>query len=302
MVIDWQNAARGPASADLAKTWIILATVSVPGSRAKAAMLRAARQFFLRSFLGHVDAQAARSLLPLVAEAWISNHAPAISNEPQPAGSCVHPRQDKRRDPTTARLILNRPGVSGGGPSPPLLHVPRRVRQRRGRGRRHAWMTGSSDPIGWSAGWWLCGTGGIKMSSTIWRTTWPGTGLSVIIISWRSRSKGRSMIRGVSRAGSTSLRSTARWTTCSTAEPRWLRNASRSSRGWRRVVVVAAEHAADRRPWGCGRCWRGEQREEVAAEGAGVGNGRRIGGTTVADGGAQRPALLVEAFQRHRTS
>jgi Ser/Thr protein kinase RdoA (MazF antagonist) len=73
MVIDWQNAARGPAGADLAKTWIILATASVPGSRAKAAMLRAARQFFLRSFLGHVDVQAARSLLPLVAEAWIAN-------------------------------------------------------------------------------------------------------------------------------------------------------------------------------------------------------------------------------------
>jgi len=77
MVIDWQNAARGPAGADLAKTWIILATASVPGNTAKAAVLRAARQLFLRSFLGHVDAQAARSLLPLVAEAWMVN--PRIS-------------------------------------------------------------------------------------------------------------------------------------------------------------------------------------------------------------------------------
>jgi aminoglycoside phosphotransferase (APT) family kinase protein len=64
MVIDWQNAACGPVGADLAKTWIILATASVPGSTAKAAMLRAARQLFLRSFLGDVDAHAARSLLP----------------------------------------------------------------------------------------------------------------------------------------------------------------------------------------------------------------------------------------------
>ena len=65
MVIDWQNAARGPAGADLAKTWIILATASVPGSTAKAAMLRAARQLFLRSFLGNVDAQAARPFAPV---------------------------------------------------------------------------------------------------------------------------------------------------------------------------------------------------------------------------------------------
>jgi hypothetical protein len=34
------------------------------------------------------------------------------------------------------------------------------------------------------------------MSSTIWHRTWSGTGLSVIIISLRKRSKGRSMIRG----------------------------------------------------------------------------------------------------------
>jgi len=73
MVIDWQNAARGPVGADLAKTWIILATASVPGRQPKAAMLRAARGVFLRSFLGHVDAEAARDLLPLVAAAWTAN-------------------------------------------------------------------------------------------------------------------------------------------------------------------------------------------------------------------------------------
>jgi RIO-like serine/threonine protein kinase len=50
-VIDWQNAARGPAGADVAKTWIILATASPPGGRAKAALLGAARRIFLRSFL-----------------------------------------------------------------------------------------------------------------------------------------------------------------------------------------------------------------------------------------------------------
>jgi tRNA A-37 threonylcarbamoyl transferase component Bud32 len=73
MVIDWQNAARGPAGADLAKTWIILATAAVPGSTAKAAMLKAARRLFLSSFLANVDARAARSFLPPLAEAWIAN-------------------------------------------------------------------------------------------------------------------------------------------------------------------------------------------------------------------------------------
>jgi hypothetical protein len=88
MVIDWQNAARGSVGADLAKTWIILATASVPGSKAKAAMLRAARQLFLRSFLGNVDGQGARSFLPLVAEAWIAN-----------------PRTSDRERAATSRLL-----------------------------------------------------------------------------------------------------------------------------------------------------------------------------------------------------
>jgi len=78
VLIDWQNAARGPAGADLAKSWIILATASVPGGKAKAAVLRTARKVFLRSFLHNVDVQAARSCLPAVAEAWVAN--PRISD------------------------------------------------------------------------------------------------------------------------------------------------------------------------------------------------------------------------------
>jgi len=102
MVIDWQNAARGPAGADLAKTWIILATASVPGSRAKAAMLTAARQLFLRSFLGNVDTQAARSFLPPVAEAWKAN--PRTSDLERAATSrllraSAAPKAARHRDP-----------------------------------------------------------------------------------------------------------------------------------------------------------------------------------------------------------
>jgi hypothetical protein len=43
----------------------------------------------------------------------------------------------------------------------------------------------------------------------------------------------------------------------------------------------------------------GEQREEVAAEGAGVGNGRRIGGAAVADGGAQQVFAGLSAAVEH---
>jgi hypothetical protein len=72
MPIDWQNAARGP-SADLAKTWIILATAAVPVGKAKSVLLGTARRIFLRSFLHNVDTRAAVSLLPVVAEAWVAN-------------------------------------------------------------------------------------------------------------------------------------------------------------------------------------------------------------------------------------
>ncbi|MGA8274052.1 MAG: phosphotransferase, partial [Candidatus Sulfotelmatobacter sp.] len=79
VVIDWQNSARGPAGADLAKTWIILATAAVPGRGAKPALLRAARHHFLKSFLRHVDIRAARSSLAAVAAAWTAN--PRTSDE-----------------------------------------------------------------------------------------------------------------------------------------------------------------------------------------------------------------------------
>jgi len=43
----------------------------------------------------------------------------------------------------------------------------------------------------------------------------------------------------------------------------------------------------------------GEQREKVAAEGAGVGNGRRIGGAAVADGVAQQVFAGLPAAVEH---
>jgi aminoglycoside phosphotransferase (APT) family kinase protein len=73
IVIDWQNAAAGPAGADLAKTWIILATAVVPASGVKGMVLRGARRQFLGRFLHRVDEPAARSSLSVVAAAWVAN-------------------------------------------------------------------------------------------------------------------------------------------------------------------------------------------------------------------------------------
>lgn len=102
MVIDWQNAARGPAGADLAKTWIILATASAPGGKVKVATLRAGRHLFLRSFLGEVDSRAARSLLPAVAEAWLAN-----------------PRISDRERAATTRLLRASAARAAGPPGSP---------------------------------------------------------------------------------------------------------------------------------------------------------------------------------------
>src|SRR3984957_18831854 len=72
-------------------------------------------------------------------------------------------------------------------------------------------------------------------------------------------------------------------------------------RGGASLVVVAAEHAADQGGHGvAGGVGLGEQRKKVAAEGAGVGNGRRIGGAAVADGGAQHVLAGLPAAVEHR--
>jgi aminoglycoside phosphotransferase (APT) family kinase protein len=51
LIIDWEGARRGPAAADVAMTWVIVAFSRVPGSRAKAAAWRPAQAVLARSFL-----------------------------------------------------------------------------------------------------------------------------------------------------------------------------------------------------------------------------------------------------------
>jgi aminoglycoside phosphotransferase (APT) family kinase protein len=66
VVIDWTNAARGPAGADLAVTWLLTAAADAPGSVVERAAVTAFRQAFLRLFLARVDRSEAAAALPAV--------------------------------------------------------------------------------------------------------------------------------------------------------------------------------------------------------------------------------------------
>jgi aminoglycoside phosphotransferase (APT) family kinase protein len=50
-IIDWEGAARGPATADVAMTWVIVRFSNVPGTGLPAASARAMQALFSRSFL-----------------------------------------------------------------------------------------------------------------------------------------------------------------------------------------------------------------------------------------------------------
>jgi aminoglycoside phosphotransferase (APT) family kinase protein len=51
MIIDWEGATCGPAVADVAMTWAILAFSDVPGPRIEAALIRGVRALVMRSFV-----------------------------------------------------------------------------------------------------------------------------------------------------------------------------------------------------------------------------------------------------------
>ncbi|MGH9093498.1 MAG: phosphotransferase [Acidimicrobiales bacterium] len=68
-VIDWANAGRGEAAADVAVTWALLASGEVPTGRVLGALLGRMRAALLQGFLDGVDRPAARRRLP-EAVAW----------------------------------------------------------------------------------------------------------------------------------------------------------------------------------------------------------------------------------------
>ncbi|MGH9243379.1 MAG: phosphotransferase [Acidimicrobiales bacterium] len=67
-VIDWTNAARGAAGAEIATTWLLMAAATLPETRIPRRVLEAARRRFLRSFLDAAGRDAARPWLAAVVE------------------------------------------------------------------------------------------------------------------------------------------------------------------------------------------------------------------------------------------
>ena len=68
VVLDWEWAAAGPAAADVAHTWLQLATSEVPGSRWRRAVGAVGGRAFLRAFLAQVDQGAAAAQMDAVRE------------------------------------------------------------------------------------------------------------------------------------------------------------------------------------------------------------------------------------------
>jgi aminoglycoside phosphotransferase (APT) family kinase protein len=67
IVIDWPNVSVGAGGADVASTWIIVATSNIEAGGLTGVLQSAGRSLFLRTFLAHSDRDLARSLLSVAA-------------------------------------------------------------------------------------------------------------------------------------------------------------------------------------------------------------------------------------------
>jgi aminoglycoside phosphotransferase (APT) family kinase protein len=63
VVIDWTGAARGPAAADVAMAWVIMATSEIPGGAVTRTIAGLGRRLFVRGFLDRAGRHGAASLL-----------------------------------------------------------------------------------------------------------------------------------------------------------------------------------------------------------------------------------------------
>jgi aminoglycoside phosphotransferase (APT) family kinase protein len=68
VLIDWTNVRTGPGSADLAMTWIIMATADIDAPRPVRALFAPFRRGLVKAFLSEVDRESAEAVLPAVAE------------------------------------------------------------------------------------------------------------------------------------------------------------------------------------------------------------------------------------------
>jgi aminoglycoside phosphotransferase (APT) family kinase protein len=68
VVIDWANASRGRPGADVAASWLLMASAEIPGNRLKARALGVFRSALVRSFLSHFDLKPVKAELAAITE------------------------------------------------------------------------------------------------------------------------------------------------------------------------------------------------------------------------------------------
>jgi aminoglycoside phosphotransferase (APT) family kinase protein len=82
VVIDWTNAARGPASAGVADTWLLIGAARPEGGRIEAVLAAAAGRWLTGTFLRVAGADAARPYLAAALRRRVGDHhmrAPEIA-------------------------------------------------------------------------------------------------------------------------------------------------------------------------------------------------------------------------------
>jgi tRNA A-37 threonylcarbamoyl transferase component Bud32 len=73
VVIDWANASRGDANADVALTWLLIASGDIPGPQEEADLMSIGRALFLETFLEGFDQAQLKAQLPAVVEWKLAN-------------------------------------------------------------------------------------------------------------------------------------------------------------------------------------------------------------------------------------
>ena len=81
VVIDWSNAARGEPADDVAFTWVILATSTVPGPLPFRVVAKAGRDLLVNAFLAGIDADAARERLGTAARLRLETDPHLLESE-----------------------------------------------------------------------------------------------------------------------------------------------------------------------------------------------------------------------------
>jgi aminoglycoside phosphotransferase (APT) family kinase protein len=72
-VIDWTNAAAGSPPADIAQTWLLIASSLVPGPPWQRAVGELGRDLFIASFVGHFERSDLQAYLPTVARVRLAD-------------------------------------------------------------------------------------------------------------------------------------------------------------------------------------------------------------------------------------